>query len=494
MLMVLVMLGLGVGLFFGLKLMQEDQDLRRSAVDEKVTLNFSTVGSLDVGSTFRLVVIGSGVTEPGFGIIVLRLVFDKDKLFLEDTQGVYDVGLNSKFGTGMRMIEADNTNGFVDILATIGQAEDQIIGVVSPFMTFVFKVKSAGNANVGFAQNPVDELGRVIEEKYVIVGSDLGNNEISYAWENESYDMVLTIPETPVDGEWSDWGACDKQCGGGTQSRDCDSPAPSNGGLECLLTDQVTRGLAESRDCNTQACTSDPVNGGWTVWGDCSVTCGGGTRTRTCTNPAPANSGDDCVGDLSEDCNTQACEDGTPKLSFDFTFAGVRAGSKCVNNKVVDVTVMKGSQKELYEDVAVVASGEENSRKETIFRVSNLDISGEFSDMTGLAVFTKGPKHLQMKFGEDGQEGYYNQAGGQIDVEAGKVFDFSEYSLMAGDVNRDGAVDSVDFVEIKKRAAVHEATEEGEESQHDLDGSCQVNTIDMALLVQSLNEKYDQAY
>lgn len=44
------------------------------------------------------------------------------------------------------------------------------------------------------------------------------------------------------------------------------------------------------------------VDGAWSEWGDfgdCSVKCGHGTktRTRTCNNPEPANGGDDCYGD-----------------------------------------------------------------------------------------------------------------------------------------------------------------------------------------------------
>ena len=69
---------------------------------------------------------------------------------------------------------------------------------------------------------------------------------------------------------------------------------------------------------NTAYCRKEidgeEVDGGYTDFGDwseCSAECDGGTqtRTRTCTNPAPANGGLDCKGDASEtrECNTQDC-------------------------------------------------------------------------------------------------------------------------------------------------------------------------------------------
>ena len=55
---------------------------------------------------------------------------------------------------------------------------------------------------------------------------------------------------------------------------------------------------------------SSSVDGGYSdfgEWSECSALCKGGiqTRTRTCTQPAPANGGADCVGEASESkpCN-----------------------------------------------------------------------------------------------------------------------------------------------------------------------------------------------
>ncbi len=101
----------------------------------------------------------------------------------------------------------------------------------------------------------------------------------------------------PINGGWTDFGLCSKTCGGGTQSRTCTNPAPANGGVNCVGD--------TTQSCNTQAC---PIDGGWTQWGECSKTCGGGTQSRTCTNPAPAYGGSNCIGDSNQSCNNQECE------------------------------------------------------------------------------------------------------------------------------------------------------------------------------------------
>ena len=54
------------------------------------------------------------------------------------------------------------------------------------------------------------------------------------------------------------------------------------------------------------------VDGGWSRFSACSTACSGGTHSRTCSNPAPANGGKDCVGAAWALCNMQACA-GTTK-------------------------------------------------------------------------------------------------------------------------------------------------------------------------------------
>ncbi|XP_074624580.1 SCO-spondin-like isoform X4 [Acropora palmata] len=115
----------------------------------------------------------------------------------------------------------------------------------------------------------------------------------------------------PIDGkytEWKPWQPCSVTCGGGVQKsyRTCTNPAPAFGGADC-------EGISEqSRRCNENGC---PVNGKWSEWvpfTSCTVLCGGGTRSRsrTCTNPPAAFGGKECVGNSQDvqSCNEFPCQ------------------------------------------------------------------------------------------------------------------------------------------------------------------------------------------
>ncbi|CAH1782230.1 unnamed protein product, partial [Owenia fusiformis] len=131
---------------------------------------------------------------------------------------------------------------------------------------------------------------------------------------------------TSTNGGWGAWGAfteCSVTCGPGKQSRirQCDRPSPiGNGKCPGAVQNQdneTARIDFEIRACNLISCDAD-IDGGWSVrwpdiiWGDCSVKCGGGTRTvyRTCNNPPPFNKGKPCnISDanITEACNTDPC-------------------------------------------------------------------------------------------------------------------------------------------------------------------------------------------
>ncbi|XP_053378626.1 coadhesin-like [Mercenaria mercenaria] len=110
--------------------------------------------------------------------------------------------------------------------------------------------------------------------------------------------------------EWTAWSACDVTCENGTQTRTrtCSNPPPANGGLNC------SGSATDVKECHKQLC---PVHGGWTKWSDwetCSVSCDTGIqkRHRNCTNPYPSRFGNHCFGDAVDDrlCMPGPCANG----------------------------------------------------------------------------------------------------------------------------------------------------------------------------------------
>lgn len=91
------------------------------------------------------------------------------------------------------------------------------------------------------------------------------------ALQNHYTNYVTVTPAVP--GGWSDWTACTEPCGGGTQTRRCDSPAPSGNGATCVGASEQT--------CNTAAC-SDPSTASSTGAGaDSSTSTGADSSTST---------------------------------------------------------------------------------------------------------------------------------------------------------------------------------------------------------------------
>lgn len=83
------------------------------------------------------------------------------------------------------------------------------------------------------------------------------------------------------------------------------------------------------------------VDGGWSEWSACSASCGAGTQTRNCTNPAPANGGAPCGGS-----DTQSC--GDPAYSMKHVWASEVYGmpspfSNCASNNGAIASIFCGA-------------------------------------------------------------------------------------------------------------------------------------------------------
>jgi hypothetical protein len=88
----------------------------------------------------------------------------------------------------------------------------------------------------------------------------------------------------------------------------CALPDPVPGCTDSTATNYNSSATQDDGSC-TYGQTSDPVDGKWSGWSDCSASCGGGTQTRSCT--APVNGGLECDqidgGNATRACNTQSC-------------------------------------------------------------------------------------------------------------------------------------------------------------------------------------------
>uniref|UniRef100_A0A665VKH1 SCO-spondin n=1 Tax=Echeneis naucrates TaxID=173247 RepID=A0A665VKH1_ECHNA len=112
------------------------------------------------------------------------------------------------------------------------------------------------------------------------------------------------------DGQWSSWtpwGQCSVSCGAGLKSRYrfCPGPQQSGSGLLCLGPHR------EDQVCISSPCDRDGGWGKWSNWTKCTKSCGGGiqSRKRECDSPSPEGEGDYCEGLGTEvvACNTDHC-------------------------------------------------------------------------------------------------------------------------------------------------------------------------------------------
>merc|ERR1719401_1783943 len=107
--------------------------------------------------------------------------------------------------------------------------------------------------------------------------------------------------------DWSGWGKCSADCGGGVQQRLRDTKVPmKHGGKPCSPPSQ-------SRACNVAACEKDCELHEWTKWSHCSKDCDGGTKKRSKFVKRAAEGSGKCADAWSKErlqykqCNMKRC-------------------------------------------------------------------------------------------------------------------------------------------------------------------------------------------
>jgi hypothetical protein len=189
-----------------------------------------------------------------------------------------------------------------------------------------------------------------------------------------------------------------------------------------------------------------------------------------------------------------------PILNYKVAYANVKANdAACVINWPMQVIVLGGGESKVYSNVVPSSAAAVGN---VLVESGSLALTG-FNHFDHLAVFFKGPKHLQMKYAVQNQDGPYNTAGGELVLtnnSSSPVYDFTGYPMIPGDVTgatdgvQDGWIDGIDFSYVKTRALTHDTVSSGSYLLSDLDGNCQVNSNDVNVLKISLQTKQGQLY
>jgi hypothetical protein len=298
------------------------------------------------------------------------------------------------------------------------------------------------------------------------------------------------VPTTPVT-KYSK-GSCDTATGLYSCSEDSSgaytslSTCENSSGCNVSVpTTAVTRYSKGSCDTATglYSCSEDS-SGAYTSLSTCENSSGCNVSVPT-QEPTSSETGDDSY------------------LKFRMAFYGVSGSAQCADPEKLPLTVVVRSNSGVVKTYTNVISNQVNSSGDVGYYDVEMRLGG-FNVRDGVAVFIKSPKSLQVKYGKDGQDGYYGVAGGELSgltasLSTTPKFDFSKYPLLMGDITgpdgvQDGVVDGIDFSYIKTEANKRTEVASGGYMAADMNGNCKMESQDLANMMLSLSVKQGQLY
>jgi len=185
---------------------------------------------------------------------------------------------------------------------------------------YEIRYRRANKKNYDYIVNILKKTTLTPGQKYLINVRIILEGGVRGPWNRRDYEYVR--PLQAVAGQWSAWSvvsSCNKACGLGKQRerRLCDSPAPTNGGKQCVKEDGKLALVEEkSVDCQVRECPVDCTVSEWAPWTTCSRECGTGERkTKRKIIKEPQHGGASCPSLIwKQDCSKQTCPTASPTI------------------------------------------------------------------------------------------------------------------------------------------------------------------------------------
>jgi len=193
-----------------------------------------------------------------------------------------------------------------------------------------------------------------------------------------------------------------------------------------------------------------------------------------------------------------AASSGSTSISFKFAFAGIKPKAACISalgDLSLEVANIPTSviQTGLATGFAKLDDAQVDSKGNQIFQVTSLALdAAKFSTVNTLNyVKVKGPFHLKRRMCQDGQSSKLSESTTcNINLTSGIVYNFSGYTLLAGDTDQNGVINSIDFSYVKSQFDAAADVSCGRKGDLNMDGV--VNALDINLVKEALSSRDDE--